>query len=260
MRPEKVWAKAGASDPVSKTQIHRTRATNRRVDRVKAFRPGVSAPRRSVAATTGVSRIGFAGRGIITLFPCDPGAPGAIAGAGPRALLRAGAWTQRDRRDPGNGFLPADPLLNWPHESRPLRHLPRGPLPPRHRVRGAEAPRGRGLRGRGAGVPDLLRAAGLQLRRPRDREDARAQGARRVPRLRLRGRPLRLLLGPDEGRHRARPLQGRAGPAGVREARGEVVRAVAVPRGRAQGGRGAGEVRRQPSPTTTAARAFASWA
>src|SRR5499427_5013874 len=116
---------------------------------------------------------------------------------------------------------------------RSLRHLPGRPDPAVDRLRGRKAARRRRLHGRGS-APGLLRAARLQLGRPRDRARHRRAGDRRVRVVRLRRRALRLVRRHAQGAlSRAVPRRSQLAAA-RRCVRGQDLRAHLVPGRRAR--------------------------
>ena len=143
---------------------------------------------------------------------------------------------------------------------RPFRHLPGRHDAAVGRLRRDQAAGGRRRRGGRPGGADLLRAAGVQLRRPRRRHGAGRQGHCRVRGLRLPRRAVGLVQRHDPHalrrppRRRSRARRARAG------AGREDLRADRLPRQRAEARQGSRALRRAPSPTTTPAPACARWA
>src|SRR3989304_3248536 len=86
-----------------------------------------------------------------------------------------------------------------PHHARwPVRHLSRGLDAAEHRLCGLAPAEKRGMRGGGAGKPDLLRTAGLQLWRSEIRQVAGAETPQGIQGLRLCRPALRLLRRHDK--------------------------------------------------------------
>ena len=97
------------------------------------------------------------------------GCPGQIDCRPPRLIRAHRACYRRPRASAPGRARPDERNTGCKAKGRAVRHLPRRPVPADRRLRRGQAARGGRLRRRGAAGADLLRPAGLQLRRPQGR-------------------------------------------------------------------------------------------
>ena len=143
---------------------------------------------------------------------------------------------------------------------RPVRHLPGRSVPAIGRLRRGQAARGRRLRRRGAGRADLLRPAGLQLRRPGRRPRDRAPGDRGLRGATTTWWRRRARAPACSSVHYPGLFDGRPGAGQARAAAfaGKVHELISLPRRRARRDGGRRRASTAASPITTPARACAS--